>query len=112
MSLNKNRVKKRYYSVGEVSEMLGEPDSKLKHWEKELPYLAPSRSEGGTRRYTEENIEAFRTVQRMRAEGMTLEGIKNAMRRRRPQEASREQTLVRLRSALEKLEALEQLLSQ
>lgn len=111
MALRKQRIKKLFYSVGEVCRMLGESEATLRHWEREFSHLSPKRSQGGTRQYTEANIEAFRSVQRLlRQQGLTIEGARAMLSKRRTSIERREIALTRLRSALSKLTALEGIL--
>lgn len=111
MALKKNRVKKLFYSVGEVCRILGEAETSIRYWEREFPHLEPKRSAGGVRQYTEANIEAFRTVQRLlRQQGLTIEGARAMLSKRRTSIERREIALTRLRSALTKLTALEEIL--
>ncbi|MDY5857644.1 MAG: MerR family transcriptional regulator [Porphyromonas sp.] len=113
MALKKERVKKLYYSISEVSKLLGESETTLRYWEEAFPHTAPKRSQGGTRRYTEDKIESLRTVQRLvRQEGMTLEGAKVALAKRRTSLERREQAISTLRQALDKLQRLHTHLEQ
>jgi DNA-binding transcriptional MerR regulator len=56
-------VKKIYYTIGEVSELLGEKQSTLRYWEKEFKLLTPRRSSGGRRLYTEQDINLLKKIQ-------------------------------------------------
>lgn len=111
MALRKNRVKKLFYSFGEICRTLGESEGTIRYWEREFPHLEPKRSQGGMRQYTEANIEAFRSVQRLlRQQGLTIEGAKATLNKRRSSIERREIALTHLRSALEKLITLEKML--
>lgn len=104
---------KLYYSIKEVSRQLGEPISTLKYWEREFPHLRPRTTAGGTRQYTQRDVEAVRTVQRLlRDRQLTIEGAQSVLRQRRPSLELRENSIARLEASLEKLKALHrQLLS-
>lgn len=107
MALRKERSKKLFHSIGEVSNILRESEATLKHWERQFPHIKPQRTAGGTRQYTEADIESLRAVQRLlRQEGLTTEGAKTALNKRKSSLERREQALTRLRSTLAKLEAL------
>lgn len=111
MALRKTQSKKLYYSVREVSQMLGEPESTLKHWEREFPHTSPQRSPGGVRQYTERNIESLRVVRKLlRDKGLTIEGARHELFKRKTSHEYREQALTTLRSALAKLETLDAML--
>lgn len=112
MALGKGKTKKLYYSIGEVAKMLREPESTIKYWEREFPHISPQRSAGGTRQYTERNIEALRVIKKLlRERGLTVEGAKSELSQRKTSYERREQALTRLRSALDKLNALQWMLS-
>ncbi len=107
MAFIKNKVQKRYYSIGEVSKRLGESESTLKYWEREFDHIKPRRSPGGTRQYSESDLESIRAVQRLiRQDKLTIEGVKSVLSRRKTSLELREEALTRLHSALEKLETL------
>lgn len=91
--------------------MLKEPESTIKYWEREFPHTSPRRSAGGTRQYTDKDIEALRVVKKLlRDRGLTLEGAKAELSQRKSSHERREQALTHLRSALGKLQALEAML--
>ena len=48
--------KKLYYSISEVAELLGEPQSVLRFWETEFSELHPVKNKRGVRSYTEHDI--------------------------------------------------------
>ena len=41
MALNLNKNLKLYYSIKEVAEMFDLPESTLRYWEQEFPFLRP-----------------------------------------------------------------------
>ena len=45
------------YSIGKVSKIVDLPQSVLRYWETVFDSLKPHKSEGGTRRYTQEDID-------------------------------------------------------
>lgn len=97
MSENNVSAKKMYYSISEVSSMLGIPASTLRYWEKELPTVSPRKSQGGTRKYSANDIEELRLVYRLvKDEGHTIDGVKRLLRRRRGAEVSKQETIQRL----------------
>jgi len=46
MALNTNKNLKKYYSIGEVSDMLNIPESTLRYWEKEFKEISPKKIKG------------------------------------------------------------------
>lgn len=68
---------KLYYSIGHVAQLLGENQSVIRFWEKEFESINPRRTKGGTRLYTEEDIEELKKIQYLtRIKGYTLTGVK------------------------------------
>ena len=68
--------KKRYYSIGELAKSFNVNPSKIRFWEKEFDILSPKKSQKGTRRYSEKDIEIFRLIYHLVEQGYTLEGAK------------------------------------
>ena len=73
--------KKLYYSIGEVAEMLGEPQSVLRFWETEFPSLQPVKNKRGVRSYTEHDINLLRRIRHLTRDcGYTLDGVREQLR--------------------------------
>lgn len=53
---------KKYYKIGEVSEILGIPMSTLRFWESKFTIIKPHRNAAGTRFYTPGDIEKIRMI--------------------------------------------------
>ena len=95
--MNDSDLKKMYYSISEVANMLNVPASTLRYWEKELSSVSPRRSVGGTRKYTTSDIDELRILHRLvTEEGHTIEGVKKKLRRRRNVEVNKKEVLKRL----------------
>ena len=63
MVLKTNRNLKLYYSIREVSEIIGVNESTLRYWETELPQLKPQVLPGSRiRQYTEKDIELLKVI--------------------------------------------------
>ncbi len=58
-------MQKLYYSISEVSEIVGEPPYVLRYWEKEFPPLQPKKNRAGNRIYSEKDLEILRTIKTM-----------------------------------------------
>lgn len=67
---------KLYYTIGEVSKLLGESASLVRFWTNSFPkYLNPKRNAKGNRLYTKEDIEVLKQLHLLIKEnGMTLDG--------------------------------------
>ena len=59
---DKDEIKKKYFSIGEVSEMLEVKPSLIRFWETEFPQLSPKKNRKGNRTYTESDIATLRQI--------------------------------------------------
>ncbi len=77
-------VEKLYYTISEVSELLGVNASLIRFWEKEFDQLAPKKNMRGNRQFTMRDIEVLRRIHHLVKErGFTLEGAKKFLRDRK-----------------------------
>ena len=68
-------MKNIYYTIGQVSSLLDLPQSVLRYWETVFDSLSPAKSPGGSRQYSEEDIELVRTIKSLLYEqGFTIKG--------------------------------------
>lgn len=70
-------MEKLFYSIGEVSELMGMPVSKIRFWANSFPkQIKPQRTAKGNRLFTRQDIEILKKVQFLSEEkGLTLEGV-------------------------------------
>ncbi len=66
------------YTVGQVSTMLGVPPAFLRRLDAEQ-VVCPSRSSGGQRRYSRDEIGRVERVNELITEGLTLSGIRRIL---------------------------------
>ena len=71
----------RFYSIGEVAEMIGENTSAVRYWSNTFPReFKLQRNPKGNRRYTAEDIEKLKRIQHLiNVEGLTLSGVRKAL---------------------------------
>src|SRR5216110_2628489 len=70
----------RLYKIGEVCRMADVQPYVLRYWETEFPPLAPSKSCGGQRLYTQREIDIIlRIKQLLYSEGFTIAGAKKKL---------------------------------
>ena len=62
MSKINPRVKKLYYSIGEVSEMTDLKSYVLRYWETEFNQLKPPKNRAGNRTYRQKDIEVILNI--------------------------------------------------
>jgi DNA-binding transcriptional MerR regulator len=73
-------VAKRYFTITEVSDMLGLNASMLRYWEKEFRQLNPRTNARGKRFYTERDIATIQEIHRLvKLQGFTLDGARKAL---------------------------------
>ncbi|MBN1406881.1 MAG: MerR family transcriptional regulator [Calditrichaceae bacterium] len=64
-----------YYTIGQVSKISGLPQSVLRYWETVFESLNPPKSNGGTRQYTENDVEIVLEIKKLLYdEGYTIKG--------------------------------------
>jgi len=54
-----------YYTIGQVSKISGLPQSVLRYWETVFESLNPPKSDGGTRQYTENDVEIVLEIKKL-----------------------------------------------
>jgi DNA-binding transcriptional MerR regulator len=119
-------VAKRYFTITEVSDMLGLNASMLRYWEKEFRQLNPRTNARGKRFYTDRDIATIQEIHRLvKLQGFTLDGARKALSGREtpepellvvsetpatdPMDASeRQEVLDRLRALRARLAALQE----
>ncbi|MET0352960.1 MerR family transcriptional regulator [Plantibacter sp. MCCC 1A11337] len=62
------------YGIAVAAQLAGVPEASLRLFESK-GLLTPSRTEGGTRRYSEDDIERLKRVTDLRDDGVNLAGI-------------------------------------
>ena len=79
-SYNRPVSEKRLYKIGEVCKMADVQPYVLRYWETEFPPLAPNKSNGGQRLYTQREIDiVMRIKQLLYSEGFTIAGAKKKL---------------------------------
>ena len=70
----------RLYKIGEVCKIADVQPYVLRYWETEFPALAPNKSGGGQRLYSQHEIETImRIKQLLYSEGFTIAGAKKKL---------------------------------
>ena len=77
MSKINPKVKKLYYSIGEVSEMTNLKSYVLRYWETEFPQLSPGKRRGNRRYYQANDVLLVSKIKFLLYEkGFTIYGAK------------------------------------
>jgi DNA-binding transcriptional MerR regulator len=70
-----DQITKTYFTIGEVADMLQEAPSLIRFWEKEFSMLKPDKTDKGTRKYTQKDIELLKLIHYLvKQKGYTLQG--------------------------------------
>lgn len=71
-----------FFSIREVSDLLGVRDYVLRYWEQEFPQLNPHKGRGGRRKYVAEDIAMLRKIYRLLyVEKYTIKGAQQVLAR-------------------------------
>ena len=74
-------LKKLYYSIGEVSRLLGIDQHVLRYWETEFKEIAPRKRKGGKRLYKESDLQTVKLIKKLLYEDrFTIEGARRKLR--------------------------------
>ena len=77
----KAAIERLYYSITEVSKLIGEEQHVLRYWEREFTQLKPQKNRAGNRVYAEKDIAILKVIRRLlRDERYTVAGAKEYLR--------------------------------
>lgn len=80
-------MKKYYYTIGEVSNLLGLKPYVIRYWETEFSVLKPRKDEGRIRKYSEENVLMLQRIKDMlHNQRFTIEGARQKLKQERAAE--------------------------
>ena len=105
---------KRYFTIGEVSELCGVKPHVLRYWEQEFTQLKPVKRRGNRRYYQHHEVLLIRRIRELLYEqGFTISGARNKLDARAVTELSQSQSqepavadLGRVRQELERILAV------
>ena len=71
---------KRYFTIGEVSELCAVKPHVLRYWEQEFPQLKPVKRRGNRRYYQRHDVMLIRQIRSLLyVEGFTISGARNKL---------------------------------
>ncbi|MCW8829548.1 MAG: MerR family transcriptional regulator [Gammaproteobacteria bacterium] len=97
---------KRYFTIGEVSELCGVKPHVLRYWEQEFPQLKPVKRRGNRRYYQRQDVLIIRQIRALLYEqGFTIGGARQQLEGEdNKADANQSQQIVRqLRTELEEV---------
>ena len=105
MPYKEKTIEKLYYSIGEVSRILGENTSLVRFWAQKFPdFIKPARNKKGNRLFTAQDLANFKVIYYLVKErAMTLEGAARRMKDNITGEDKRMDVISRLNGIKEKL---------
>lgn len=82
MPYKEKEITKKYYSIGEVAEMLNVAPSLIRFWESEFDTIKPKKNRKGNRQFTVEDIENVKLIYHLvKEKGYTLNGAKEMLKK-------------------------------
>ncbi len=74
-------IEKKYFSIGEVAEMLSVATSLIRFWENEFDIIKPKKNRKGNRQFTREDIDNVKLIFHLvKEKGYTLQGAKDLLK--------------------------------
>jgi len=108
MALNLNKNLKLYHSIKEVAQMFDIPESTLRYWEQEFPYLKPKTSSSTKiRQYQEKDIEQIRLIHNLvKVRGFKIAAAKKIINSNRDGADRTAEVITRMITVRNELQAL------
>lgn len=74
-------IEKKYFSIGEVAEMMDVATSLIRFWESEFDIIKPKKNRKGNRQFTREDIDNVKLIFHLvKEKGYTLQGAKDLLK--------------------------------
>jgi len=104
---------KKFYKIGDVSQILGIPESTLRYWESQFTIIKPRRNAKNTRYYTPADIEVIRKVYYLvKEKGLKLDAAQAQIKHNRDGVDKRYEAIEQLKSIKAQLLAFNDALDQ
>ena len=101
-------MKKYYYTIGEVCNLLELKAHVLRYWEKEFPQVHPKKKFGRNRRYNPDDIELLKKIKHMLYnQRYTIEGVKKKLKN-----IDKEKNQIEMDFTVDKKDAKENILTE
>jgi DNA-binding transcriptional MerR regulator len=98
---------KRYFTIGEVSELCAVKPHVLRYWEQEFPQLKPVKRRGNRRYYQREDVLTIRQIRSLLYEqGYTIGGARQRMTDEGDEDVSGAETQAFVQETIRELEEL------
>ena len=104
---------KKFYKIGDVSEILGIPESTLRYWETQFTIIKPKRNKKNIRYYTPNDIEIISRVYYLVKEtGLKLDAAQAQIRHNRDGVDKRFDAIAQLKNIKQQLVAFQKSLDE
>ena len=104
---------KKYYKIGDVSEILGIPESTLRYWETQFTIIKPKRNKKNIRYYTPNDIEIISKVYYLvKEKGLKLDAAQAQIRHNRDGVDKRFDAIEQLKAIKEQLVGFQKTLDE
>ena len=104
MPYKKQKIEKLFFTIGEVAAMIGVTPSSIRYWESNFNELAPQKSSGGTRLFSQNDIETLKLINYLVKErGLTIKGAQLKLKHNREDTVNTWEIVNRLKTVKEKL---------
>jgi DNA-binding transcriptional MerR regulator len=98
---------KLYYSIREVSELTGVPDTALRYWEKQFRELNPRKTPRGARQYTRDDIELIKLINHLlKDKGLTIASARQRLKSSKEVVVESSEIVERLKRVRDELQAM------
>ena len=104
---------KKFYKIGDVSEILGIPESTLRYWETQFTIIKPKRNKKNIRYYTPNDIEIISKVYYLvKEKGLKLDAAQAQIRHNRDGVDKRFDAIEQLKAIKEQLVGFQKTLDE
>jgi len=98
---------KLYYSIREVAELTGVPETALRYWEKQFRELQPRKTSRGARQYTRDDIELVKLINHLlKDKGLTIAAAKERLKSTKEVVVESSEIVQRLKHVRDELQAM------
>lgn len=81
MPYKEKEIEKKYFTIGEVADMMGVATSLIRFWETEFDLIRPKKNRKGNRQFTKEDVENVKLIYHLvKEKGYTLQGAREFLK--------------------------------
>ncbi len=78
MPYKEKEIEKKYYTIGEVADILGVATSLIRFWEGEFDNIKPKKNRKGNRQFTKDDLQSVKLIYHLvKEKGYTLQGARD-----------------------------------